>query len=360
MSSSCALVARIVLAAFIGLAGPGLVGPRLVGMALVGQAGSALAESLGQDAPASAPPLAVGPAAPPVGIWTKLSFRGKNWLARFSAELEMETPGARGGRPEPKEGSWVASLWTDLDSFLIDDRSTRLRAHFHPITGAVSRLTQLSLGSSPDYKRYLFDDTGVRRSRTEPDAGQPLDDPERWPDRPPQHHAYDAEGLGCRVVSSPAALAWWLTWGPGARWPAFPDVGACHFLGKTLYRIEIEQGGTREAQVDYRLLREGRATRRQGRVRVQHYGIVSRPIAGKMDEKTVIAEMEIDVETRLPWRFAMREGPFQIDALLESAVLGSALQSEGVDSTARDGSADSPRTPREAEAGRVRAQPPER
>ncbi len=311
MGSSSARAARIVLVIVMGLAGG---------------VDSAPADSLARGTAPSPDPLSIGRVAPAAGIWTKLSFRGKNWLARFSADVEMEVPAALSPSPDADENVWVSSLETDLDSFLLDDRSTRFRAYFDPITGAVARLTQHSLGSRPDYKRYFFEDTGVRRIRTTPAEGQPVDAPERWPDRPARHHAYDAEGLGCRLVSSPAVLAWWLTWGPGARSPAFPDVGACHFQGKTLYRIEIERGKTRAAQVDYRLIRAGEATRRQGSVQVQHYGIVSRPIAGKLDEKTVIAEMEIDVAMRLPWRFVMSQGPFQIDALLDSAVLGSALR----------------------------------
>jgi hypothetical protein len=347
MGSLRALVARIAVAAFIGAVGP---------------VGAVSAQDDGGRSTV-VDPLRKPPQPTPAGIWTKLSFRGKNWLARFSAELEMEAPSTRSGGSDAMgvEGAvWVASLRTDLDSFLLDDRSTRLRAYFDPLTGAVFRLTQLSLGSSPDYKSYLFEETGARRTRTEPDEGQALDTPEQWPDRPPEHHVYDAERLGCRVVSSPGALAWWLTWGPGARLPTFPDVGACHFLGKTLYRVEIEQGKTRETRVDYRLLREGGATRRQGSVLVRHYGIVSRPIAGKMDEKTVIAEMEIDVETRLPWRFVMREGPFQIDALLERAVLDSLPRPEEAGSSAGAGSEGARAGTGEAEADRVGSQPPER
>jgi len=312
MGSLRALAARIAFAALVGA---------------VLQSHSVFAQQPGGRPPPVVDPLRQDERATPTGIWTKLRFQGKNWLARFSAELEMEAPAARGGEANARgagAASWVASLRTDLDSFLLDDRSTRLRAYFDPVTGAVARLTQLSLGSSPDYKRYLFEESGVRRIRTEPEQGQSREHPEHWPDRPPEYHVYDADRLGCRVVSSPAALAWWLTWGPGARSSGFPDVGACHFLGKTLYRVEVERGEVRPTRVDYRMLRAGGATRRRTSVPVQHYGIVSRPIAGKMDEKTIVAEMAIDLETRLPWRFVMREGPFRIDARLESAVLGRA------------------------------------
>lgn len=337
MGSLRVLAVRIALAALIGA---------------VGQPGSTSAQPAGGSPSADVSPLRKTRQTSPAGIWTKLLFRGESWLARFSAELEMETPEARSGGPGAPGEAWVASLRTNLDSFLLDDRATLLRAHFDPVTGAVARLTQLSFGSDPDYKRYLFEQTGVLRMRTKPAEGQSVDAPEHWPERRTTQHAYDAERLGCRVVSSPGALAWWLTWGPGARSPDFPDVGACHFLGKTLYRIEIERGKTREARVDYRLLRAAGATRRQGRVRVRHYGIVSRPIAGKMDEKTVIAEMEIDVETRLPWRFVMREGPLQIDARLEAAVLGSALGLEEAGSAVRDGSADAVRPTTRGDAAR--------
>ncbi len=49
--------------------------------------------------------------------------------------------------------------------------------------------------------------------------------------------------------------------------------------------------------------------------------MISRPIAGKLDEKTVVAEIVLDAENRLPWRFITREGPLNIDVELDRAVL---------------------------------------
>ena len=264
-----------------------------------------------------------GRAAPvePSDVWQTLHFRGWNLLARFSAELEIELP-ERGLPPSGKGRlEWVAELRTSLDSRFLSDKSSRLRAYFDPISGVVRRLTQLSMGPRPDFKRYEFGSRGATRVRSEPSPGDPLESPESWPGGLESFHGYDAEALGCRLVSNPAALAWWLTWGPAATGVRSEDPRACYFLGKTLYRVDVKPLGTRTARVDYRLVREGRSRRRQGRVRLERFAAVSRPIAGKLDEKTIVAEIALDAENRLPWRFVMRDGPLGIDVQLEQADL---------------------------------------
>jgi hypothetical protein len=261
-------------------------------------------------------------------VWQTLRYRGSNWLARFSVELEMALP--ESGAPHAADADWVAELRTRLRSVFLSDKSTRMRAYFDPITGVVRRLTQLSIGPRPDLKSYEFQADGVTRIRSEPAKGQTHESPERWPGGRRTFHGYDPGGLGCRVVSNPAALAWWLTWGPAAVAVRVQNPEVCYFLGKTLYRVSIEALGTSVARVDYQLVREGRSRRRRGRVRVERYQLISRPIAGKLDEKSVVAEIALDAENRLPWRFVTREGPLKIDIKLDRAVLsGPALQASG-------------------------------
>jgi hypothetical protein len=257
----------------------------------------------------------------PLDAWRTLHFRGRNWLARFSAELEMALPDR--GEPPLFEGDsdWGTELRTSLDSRLLADKSSRLRARFDPMTGVVRRLTQLSMGPRPDFKRYEFAQRGVTRVRSEPYPGQSLESPESWTRGPESFHAYDSAALGCRLVSNPAALAWWLTWGPGAAKVRSEDPQACYFLGKTLYRVDLESLGTSTQRVDYQLIRDGRSRRRSGRVRIERFEVVSHPIAGKLDERTIVAEISLDAENRLPWRFVMREGPLRIDVELERAIL---------------------------------------
>jgi hypothetical protein len=260
-------------------------------------------------------------------VWQTLRYRGSNWLARFSVELEMALP--ESGAPHAADADWVAELRTRLRSVFLSDKSTRMRAYFDPITGVVRRVTQLSIGPRPDFKSYEFQTDGVTRIRSEPAKGQPHESPERWPGGRRTFHGYDPGELGCRIVSNPAALAWWLTWGPAAAVPV-QDPEVCYFLGKTLYRVSIEALGTSVARVDYQLVREGRSRRRRGRVRIERYQLISRPVAGKLDEQSVVAEIALDAENRLPWRFVTREGPLKIDIELDRAVLpGPALQASG-------------------------------
>lgn len=252
-------------------------------------------------------------------VWGTLRYRGRNWLARFSVELEIQLP--EPGRPSGVDADWVVELHTSLDSVLLRDKSTRLRAHFDPITAVVRRLTQLSMGPRPDFKSYEFQPEGATRIRSEPAKGQARQSPDHWPEGRRTFYPYDSEALGCRIVSNPAALAWWITSGPTAEELRVEDLEACYFLGKTLYSVVFEALGTSAARVDYQLVREGRSWRRSGRVPVERYRVTSRPIAGKLDEETMVVEIVLDVENQLPWRFISREGLLKIDVKLDRVIL---------------------------------------
>jgi len=304
------------------IGGIGLAIALVIGLSIEGTAWGAPSET---QAPRVADSSDTGAAEEPYDVWQTLRYRGGNWLARFSVEIEIELPEPDG--PPAVDANWVAEMRTRLDSVFLSDKSTRMRAYFDPITGVVRRLTQLSSGPRPDFKSYEFQSEGVTRIRSEPARGQALESPERWPGGRRTFHGYDPGELGCRVVSNPAALAWWLTWGPAAAALSVQDPEVCYFLGKTLYRVSIEALGTSVARVDYQLVREGRSRRRRGRVRVERYQLISRPIAGKLDEQSVVAEIVLDAENRLPWRFVTKEGPLKIDLRLDRAVLrGPALQ----------------------------------
>ena len=161
-------VAGLVLAIVLVIAGP----PRsAVAETLSGRAADAVGARVGQSTS---------------DVWQTLRYRGRNWVARFSAELEIELPGSGPGRPDAAELDWVAELRTRLDSVLLSDKSTRLRAHFDPVTGVVRRLTQLSIGPSPDFKAYEFQAGGVTRLRSEPAQGQTLQIPARLAQRSAQ------------------------------------------------------------------------------------------------------------------------------------------------------------------------------
>ncbi|MBW2499986.1 MAG: hypothetical protein JRF61_22090 [Deltaproteobacteria bacterium] len=295
--------------------------------------------------PAAPSPLArAAIAARPAEVWQTIRYRGHNWLGRFSAELELHAPGAPATAPSTsapgphkaaQQAGWVAELRAQLDSFLLADKQTRIRATFDPVTGAVSRFTKLSLGPRPDLKTYEFAEGGVERLRVQPDVGQASLAPEQWSKERQSFHPYDAAAHGCRVVSDPGAMAYWLTWGPAAGRELVNDPGACFFWGKTLYRVDFRHLGAGSTRVDYRIVRDGRSAHRSGRVRVERYEAIARPVAGEMEETPTRSEIVLEAESRLPWRFVTHEGPMQIDVELREVVLGDPLLLAGRDGRER-------------------------
>lgn len=301
----------------------------VVGLGIVLGITAGMADPAWSDASEIVAPPVAGPNAgaaqmEPAYVWQTLHYRGTNWLARFSVELEIHLP--EPGRPSGLDADWVAELRTSLSSVFLREKSTWLRAHFDPITAAVRRLTQLSTGPRPDFKSYEFQPGGATRIRSEPAEGQSFRSPEGWPEGRRTAYPYDSEALGCRVISNPAALAWWITSGPTAAKLRIRDLDACYFLGKTLYKVSFEALGTSTAGVDYQRVRKNRSSRRSGQVPVERYRVTSRPIAGKLDEKTMVAEIVLDAENQLPLRFVTREGLLKIDVKLHRVVLRETAQ----------------------------------
>jgi hypothetical protein len=103
------------------------------------------------------------------------------------------------------------------------------------------------------------------------------------------------------------------------------DPGACFFWGKTLYRVDFRHLGAGSTRVDYRIVRDGRSAHRSGRVRVDRYEAIARPVAGEMEETPTRSEIVLEAESRLPWRFVTHEGPMEIDVELREVVLGDPL-----------------------------------
>ena len=72
-------------------------------------------------------------------------------------------------------------------------------------------------------------------------------------------------------------------------------------------------------------MRDGRSAHRSGRVRVERYEAIARPVAGEMEETPTRSEIVLEAESRLPWRFVTHEGPMAIDVELSEVVLGDPL-----------------------------------
>ncbi len=259
----------------------------------------------------------------PGEVWQTLRYRGKSWLGKMSAELVL-SPSASPVESEVAAGGplWIAEVRSELDARFAADRRTTVRARFDPLSGMVRQLTRLHVGPKPDYKRYDFGARGVERLRIEPSDAMLRVSPDQWSGGTSSFHAYDPERTGCRTVSEPGALAYWLSWGPAAETARAEDPGVCVFWGKTLYRVSFVYQGPDRARVDYRV-RDGATTRRRsGRVAMDRWSIEGRPVAGELDEEPTRTQVLVEAETWIPWRFSQQEGPVEVEMELEEVVLG--------------------------------------
>jgi hypothetical protein len=302
-------------------------GLRLIGFVVVWQV--ALANTTYAAGELNALPTSEPSALSPsfVVAWRSLHYKGKHWLGRMTAELKIqhsrELDDAIPTATHPvKPNDWIAELHTRFESLFLANRSTRLRASFDRSTGAVSDFTRLSLGRRPDFKQYDFRPDGVERLRVEPARGETSLPNDQWSASHRSFYSLTLDRLGCRVISDPGAMAFWLSASSGALRESPEDSRFCYFAGKTLYLVRFEFLGSADAEVDYQRVEGGVRSHRSGRLKMERYGVVARPIAGKLDESAIRAEILIEADTRIPWRFLVIEGPMKVNVVLDEVVLG--------------------------------------
>ncbi len=253
------------------------------------------------------------PAGGPVR-WSALRYDAEGWLGTVSAEVRL-WPGALAslGAPAAPEGagggtigdgdSWVARLVTRVDPALLPRKSSEIRAWFDPADGAVAGFTKLSLGPRPDRKVYRFARDGARRVRVQPGRGEESLLPRDWTRARTYFHAFEAETLGCRVVSDPAVLVFRIS-SAGSLDPADLE-GWCVYSGKTLFSVEARIAGSRSVEADYRVRTDDGQTRRRGTVRTRVLRVLARPIAGEPEDEMRVA-IHLEEITRIPVQVTTR------------------------------------------------------
>jgi len=264
-------------------AGPGM---RLLGVLWL--VGARLASA------ADAPP---DPAAVPRPAWTALQFEASSWLASVRVEFELRPapPGpARGG----DGASWLSIFRTRLESRILAEKTSETQARFEPATGMVSGYSKLLLGPSPNRKLYEFSRAGAERTRIEPAPGEAGDRPEVWSAVRKSFHPFEASALGCRLLSEPSVLVYEIS--SGAVDAGGHADGVCMFSGKTLFRLQIDDLGTRTLTVDYEIGASTPAQRRKGKLATECYRIFGQPVAGEQDEDDVHLEFCVDPSSHLP------------------------------------------------------------
>ncbi len=256
-------------------------------------------------------------------IWRSLRYRGRNWLGNMSAQLEIKTQPPNADSP-PTSGAarGVAELRTRFDSFVFANRSTFLRALFDRSTGEVFQFTKRSLGRRPDFKRFDFRPGGVDRLRLEPRSGELSLPAERWSASRRSFHAWLPEQHDCRLVSDPGAMAYLLSSDSNLLNESTEKARFCFFSGKTLYRVEFIDLGSSRKKVNYRMIEDGVDSNRSGRLMMNRYGILARPVAGELDETPIRAEISIEADSGIPWRFLIIEGWLRVDVELDQVILG--------------------------------------
>ena len=185
-----------------------------------------------------------------------------------------------------------------MDSTLLARKSSEIQARFDPGTGSVAGYTELALAPSPDRKIYEFGPEGAHRTRIEPLPGESRDRPEAWSAVRKSFHPFEARALGCQLLSEPSVLVYEIA--SGALRAGSRAGGICVSSGKTLFRLELQDLGSRTLAVDYDIGSQAPVLRRKTTLTAQCYRVVGRPIAGENDEEDIDVGFCVDPESRLP------------------------------------------------------------
>lgn len=255
--------------------------------------------------PMSAADASPARAAAPRPAWSSLRFEATSWLADVRVEFELRTEppdAARGGSAE----GWLSVFRTRMDSRVLARKTSETETRFDPGTGSVTGYTKLVLGPTPNRKTYQFSREGAARTRIDPRPGEARDRPETWSMVRKTFHPFETRALGCQLLSEPAVLVYEIS--SGALLASSHADGFCMFSGKTLFRLQIADLGSRTLDVDYEIDSRASTQRRNGRLEAECYRILGQPIAGENDEDDVHLEFCVDPRAQLPVQLSTGTG----------------------------------------------------
>ena len=238
--------------------------------------------------------------------WSSLRFEASSFLANVSLDFEIQ-PGPPGAASGGSGAVWLAIIRTRMDSTVLARKSSEIQARFDPGTGSVAGYSKLALGPSPDRKIYEFSPEGAHRTRIEPLPGESRDRPESWSAVRKSFHPFEARALGCQLLSEPSVLVYEIV--SGGLSASSRAGGICVFSGKTLFRLDLQNLGSRTLAVDYDIGSRASVQRRTASVAAQCYRVVGRPIAGENDEEDIDVGFCVDPALHLPVELTSGIGP---------------------------------------------------
>lgn len=205
---------------------------------------------------------------------------------------------------------------------------TRGKIWFDAQTGAVLQRDRIRPGKKGVRKIYRFAGNGALRFRLEPEGrNEASGSPDNWTRIKESFYPYDLAGTGCRFVSDPALLLYFVSLAD------FPLRGEkrsyCMFFDDALYEVHLEPAGTESLELNYTVRKQGSDSRVEGKRDVAGLALRIKPLTKGADtEDFELLELRGDIKlyvdevTRLPVQIrGQRRGIGELSIRLQNAVV---------------------------------------
>ena len=150
--------------------------------------------------------------------WKHLSFKGKEFFAKLTAEIELISPSESeldaAFIPSPQG---VPVAMTEFGALVIDTNisvksifgAVKLgkKAWFDPVSLSAMQYVRERRGFKDSEKTYRFTDKGVHRvAKTPIDKNETIQPPEKWSSSYEEFYPYDSEKKDCANITAPISI----------------------------------------------------------------------------------------------------------------------------------------------------------
>ena len=194
--------------------------------------------------------------------WSQLLFHAKNFWIAVSTNIQINPLPASDLDsvliPAP-EGVPVAPQTSRAAEMMVN---TTIKPRFRSTVTIVNRIwfdptnawalgrVRLRRGEDDFKKSYRFTQQGVFRHRIEPeDKNEASLAPEKWTDIKDTFYPYNAEQMGCPVISERTVLIYIIS--AVAKSDSKTPLTICVFGKRQLHHVELRKAGTRPIRVNY-------------------------------------------------------------------------------------------------------------
>jgi hypothetical protein len=249
--------------------------------------------------------------------WKQLSFKGKEFFAKLSAEIKLISPSeselnaafipSTQGTPMAitKFGALVIDTKISVKSFLGKIKLQKI-AWFDPVTLSAMQYIRLRREFNDSEKTYRFTNKGIFRIAKKPiDKNEIIQPPERWSVSHEEFYPYDSEKKNCANITAPIPVIYLIS---ALETSDFEKpVTICVFNKKKTVYLDIQKEPSEAFQLNHIEVKDDKAIHKNTSILADVLSLKARSISSgqAIDNFTLVGlqgdlRVYIDPESRTP------------------------------------------------------------